>query len=282
MGFVGIIIVFVMVLGGYTLHHGKLAVLWQPTELMIIGGAAVGAMIISAPMSRVIAAVKGAISALTSTGFTKAQYMELLLMLFNLFQRFRKDGPQGVESHIEDPEKSDIFSQSPGFLKNHHAVDFLCDTMKVTLSADLSPYDVDDLLSEDIKIEHEEEHATQHLLAQTADAMPGLGIVAAVLGVVITMGKLDQGSTVIGQSVAAALVGTFLGVLMSYAFLGPMATKMGSDIANKGRYLIAIKVAMVALQRGAPPLVCVEFARRTLPPHDRPTFAELDESTKKK
>jgi chemotaxis protein MotA len=165
-------------------------------------------------------------------------------------------------------------------LKNHHAVDFLCDTMKITLSADLSQYDVDDLLNDDIKVIHEEEHTAQHAINAIAEALPGLGIVAAVLGVVHTMGMLDQGTEVIGHSVGAALVGTFMGVLACYGFVAPTATKMANDINAEGRYLLVMKAALVSLQRGAPPLVCVEYARRTIYPSDRPSFAELDSATK--
>lgn len=282
MGFIGMIVVLVGVIGGYVAHHGPLHVLWQPTELVIIGGAGLGAFIIANPISMMKLAISKAIHALVGKGPSKAEYLDLLQMLFHLFQVFRKDGPQAVERHIEEPEKSEIFKAYPSFMKNHHAVHFLCDTMKITLSADLSQYDVDDLLDQDIKVAHEEEHAAAHAIGQVSDAMPGLGIVAAVLGVVITMGKLSSGTEVIGQSVAAALVGTFLGILMCYGFLGPIAAKMNSDIAAEGRYLMAIKAAMVALQRGAPPLVCVEFARRSIFPVDRPTFSEMDTATKTK
>ncbi|MEZ4872479.1 MAG: MotA/TolQ/ExbB proton channel family protein [Bdellovibrionales bacterium] len=152
--------------------------------------------------------------------------------------------------------------------------------MKITLSADLSQYDVDDLLDVDIKACHEEEHGAQHAVNSVADALPGLGIVAAVLGIVHTMDYLDQGVQTIGALVAAALVGTFLGVLACYGFVSPLASKMGADIDNEGRYLSVIKAALVALQRGAPPLVCVEFARRTIYPGDRPSFEELDSASK--
>ncbi len=280
MGVVGILIVCVCVFGAYAAHGGHLHVLWQPSELVIIGGAALGGFVIANPMSTIKMAVSKAIHALTGKGPGKAEYLELLQMMFQLFQIFRKDGPQAVEKHIEEPEKSDIFKQYPSFLKNHHAVDFLCDTMKITLSADLSQYDVDDLLDQDIKVAHEEEHAAQHAIAGISDALPGLGIVAAVLGIVHTMGLLDQGTEVIGHSVGVALVGTFLGVLMAYGFVNPIATKMGADIAGEGRYLLVIKAAMVSLQRGAPPLVCVEYARRSIFPADRPTFTEMDAATK--
>lgn len=282
MGIVGMIIVIAGVLGGYIAHHGKIHVLIQPTEVVIIGGAALGALIVGNPMSTIKMAIKKAIHAWLGKGPSKQEYLDLLQMLFQLFQIFRKDGPQAVERHIEEPEKSEIFKAYPSFLKNHHAVHFLCDTMKITLSADLSQYDVDDLLDADIKVIHEEEHNAAHAINAVAEALPGLGIVAAVLGVVITMGKLTEGTEVIGMSVAAALVGTFMGVLACYGFVGPTASKMVRDLEAEGKYLIVIKTALVALQRGAPPLVCVETARRTIFPDVRPSFTEMDTATKNK
>lgn len=280
MGAVGALVVLVCVFGAYMAHGGHIQVVWQPSEFVIIFGAALGAMIIGNPIAIVKMAFSKAIHAWFGKSAGKKEYLELLQMLFQLFQIFRKDGPQAVERHIEEPEKSEIFKQYPTFLKNHHAVDFLCDTMKITLSADLSQYDVDDLLDQDIKTMHEEEHAAQHAINATAEALPGLGIVAAVLGVVHTMGLLDQGTQVIGASVGAALVGTFVGVLACYGFVSPTAAKMSADINSEGRYLLVLKAALVSLQRGAPPLVCVEYARRTVYPIDRPSFSEMDAATK--
>ncbi len=280
MGFVGIFVVIFCVFGGFLFAGGHLHVIWQPFEVLIIFGAAIGGMIIGSKTSTLKMLIKQITHALSSKGVQKAQYLDLLQMLFQLFQIFRKDGPQAVEKHIEEPQSSEIFKAFPSFLKNHHAVDFLCDTMKITLSADLSQYDVDDLLDQDIKVAHEEEHEGQHALQSTADALPGLGIVAAVLGIVHTMSYLDQGVQTIGELVAAALIGTFLGVLFCYGFISPIAGKIKSDIDDEGRYLLVIKAALVALQRGAPPLVCVEFARRTVYPHVRPTFDEMDAASK--
>lgn len=280
MGLVGIIVVLVCVFGGFLAAGGHIHVIFQPFEVLIIGGAAVGGFLIANPMTIVKMTISKAIHAITGGGPSKKEYVELLQLLFQLFQIFRKDGPQAVEKHIEEPNSSEIFKLYPAFLKNHHAVDFLCDTMKITLSADLSQYDVDDLLDADIKCMHEEEHAAQHALQSVADALPGLGIVAAVLGIVHTMDYLTAGVEVIGHHVAAALVGTFLGVLMCYGFIAPIATKMKIDIDSEGRYLSVMKAALVALQRGAPPLVCVEFARRSIYPTDRPSFEEMDTATK--
>lgn len=280
MGIVGALIVIVCVFGGYLLAGGHLHVVWQPFEVMIIGGAAIGGMVIANTPTTLKMVISKAMHAMLGKGPGKKEYLELLQLLFQLFQIFRKDGPQAVEKHIEEPESSEIFKAYPTFLKNHHAVDFLCDTMKITLSADLSQYDVDDLLDQDIKVAHEEEHVAQHAVQSVADALPGLGIVAAVLGIVHTMDYLDQGVQTIGGLVAAALIGTFLGVLICYGFLSPIATKMKADIDVEGRYLTVMKAAIVALQRGAPPLVCVEFARRSIYPSERPTFDEMDAATK--
>lgn len=280
MGIIGIVIVIVCVFGGFMLAGGHMHVIWQPFEVLIIGGAALGGFLIANSMTTVKLAIKLSLKALTGKGPKKEEYLELLQLLFQLFQLFRKDGPQAVEKHIEEPLSSEIFKAYPSFIKNHHAVEFLCDTMKVTLSADLSQYDVDDLLQEDIKAIHEEEHKAQHGVQMVAEALPGLGIVAAVLGIVHTMSYLNSGVEKIGQLVGAALVGTFLGVLMCYGFVAPIATKMQDIIEMDGRYLMVIKAAMVALQRGAPPIVCVEFARRTIMPADRPSFEEMDAASK--
>ncbi|OQW49882.1 MAG: flagellar motor stator protein MotA [Proteobacteria bacterium SG_bin7] len=280
MGFVGVAVVLICVFGGFLAAGGHMHVLFQPFEMIIIFGAALGGFIIANPINIVKDGFGRAIKGLIGGGPKKQDYVDLLQMLFRLFQIFRKDGPQAVEKHIEEPDKSEIFKAYTSFLKNHHAVHFLCDTMKITLSADLTQYDVEDLLDADIKSAHLEEHQAAHAVGNVADALPGLGIVAAVLGVVHTMSILDQGTMKIGESVAAALVGTFLGVLFCYGFIGPIAKKMEADIEAEGRYLQVMKAALVALQKGAPPLVCVEYARRTIFPHDRPSFEEMDKATK--
>ncbi len=282
MGFVGVIVVFAMVFGGFLASGGHLHVILHaaPLEMVIIAGAALGGYIIANPVKIIKMGIKLSIKAMTAKGPQKPDYLELLQLLFQLFQVFRKEGPQGIEKHIENPEQSEIFKAYPNFMHNHHAVHFLCDTMKITLSAELSPYDVDDLLDGDIKAIHSEEHMAQHAVQMVADGFPGLGIVAAVLGIVKTMAHLTEGTEVIGGLVAHALVGTMLGVFCAYGLIGPTATKMAADIEAEGRYLGCIKAAMVALQRGAPPLVCVEYARRAIMPDERPTFEEMDKATK--
>ncbi len=282
MGFVGILVVFGMVFGGFIIAGGHMSVIIKaaPLELMIIGGAALGAYIISNPIKVIKGGFKLGIKAMTAKGPTKKDYVDILQLLFQVFSVFRKEGPQAIEKHIEKPEASDIFKAYPSFMKNHHAVEFLCDTMKTMLAADLSPYDLDDLLDTDIKAIHSEEHAVQHAVQAVADGFPGLGIVAAVLGIVKTMDHLTEGTETIGRLVASALVGTMLGVFGAYGLIGPTATKMGNDIEDQGRYLQVIKAALVALARNNPPIVCVEYARRLIQPEERPSFDEVDKATK--
>jgi chemotaxis protein MotA len=282
MGFVGVLVVTICVWGGYLIAGGHMAPIFKaaPVEMLIIFGAALGGYIIGNPMKTIKMGFVMGLKAFTSTGPSKQAYIEVLQMLFQIFQVFKKEGPQGVEKHIENPETSDIFKAYPSFMKNHHAVHFLCDTMKVTLASDLSQYDIDDLLSTDIKAAHAEEHKAQAAIQGVADGLPGLGIVAAVLGIVKTMAHLTEGPEKIGSLVAGALVGTMLGVYGAYGYVGPLATKVANDIDGEGRYLEVIRSALVALQKGAPPLVCVEYARRTIFPHERPSFEEMDSATK--
>jgi len=275
---VGIIVVMVSVVGGYLLEGGALGVLVQPIELLIIGGAAMGSLLISSPIP-VLKMMGHQLGGVFKNGSpTKESYMELMGLLFELCKT-AKANPLSIEAHVDAPENSEIFKKFPGVLKNHHAVHFLCDTLKVQLSGSLSPYDLEDLMDADINAAHEEELKGPSTISTVGDAMPGLGIVAAVLGVVITMGKLTQGKEVIGHSVAAALVGTFLGILLSYGFMGPLSTKVSHNLAAEGKFLSVIKSALLAFAKNCGPKVCVEFARRSIPPEVRPTFTEVDQAT---
>lgn len=282
MGFIGALVVTICVWGGYIIAGGKMGPIFKaaPIEMLIIFGAALGAYIIANPTKTVKMGFSMGLKAFSKGGPSKKDYVELLQLLFQLFQIYRKEGPQGLEKHIEKPEESTVMKAYPNFLKNHHASDYLCDTLKIVLSADLSPYDIEDLLTADIKAAHVEEHKAQSAIQAVADGLPGLGIVAAVLGIVKTMGHLNDGPEVIGSMVGAALVGTMLGVYGAYGYVAPLATKVSNDIELEGRYLEVIKASLIALQKGVPPLVCVEFGRRTIFPHERPTFEELDTATK--
>ncbi|HAR43091.1 MAG TPA: flagellar motor stator protein MotA [Bdellovibrionales bacterium] len=275
---VGFIVVVVTVFGGFVLEGGHLSVLLQPVELLIIFGAAFGSMLISSPMSLIKRIMKQVLSSPKNAGFGKDEYTQLLLLLYELC-KIVKTNPLSLEPHIEAPENSEIFKKYPSILKNHHLVAFLSDTMKVQLSSSLPAYDLEELMETDIEATHAEEMQAPTTIARLGDSMPGLGIVAAVLGVVITMGKLTQGKEVIGHSVGAALVGTFLGVLGAYGFMAPLAAKMESNIADDGHTLYVVKAALIALAKECSPKVCVEFARRRIPPKARPSFEEIDKAT---
>ena len=209
---------------------------------------------------------------------SKETYLELLLCLYELC-KVVKTNPLSLEPHVEKPEASDIFKKYPGVLNNHHALSFICDTLKVQISSPMSPYDLEDLMDKDLKSAMEEEMHGVHSVSQIGDAMPGLGIVAAVLGVVITMGALADGKEAIGHNVAAALVGTFIGILISYGFMQPLAGKMTADINEDAKFLDVVKSAILALSKECAPKVCVEFARRTVPPGARPSFEDVDKAT---
>ncbi len=275
---IGLGVVTVSVFGGYVLHGGKMGVLIQPTEFLIIGGAGIGALIASSPGSLLKELGRQFGHLFKGKGVSKAEYTEVLMLMFEII-RTAKTNPLSLEPHVEKPDTSDIFKKYPYVMHNHHALHFICDTLKVQISSPVSPYDLEDLMDVDIATAHSEEAKAPSTLTRIGDAMPGLGIVAAVLGVVITMGKLTQGKEVIGHSVAAAIVGTFLGVLLSYGFIQPMAAKMENNLADEGKVLEVIKAALLAYAKDCSPKVCVEFARRSIPPHVRPDFSEVDQAT---
>lgn len=277
---IGIAVVIASVLLGYTLHEGQVILLWQPTEFLIIGGAAVGGLLIANPLPTTVAIVKGLIQTVKGSGVDKETYLDLLRLLYELFQLAKRDGLIALEPHIENPDSSAIFSKYPRFLANRHAVDFLCDTMKVVLNGGIPAHDLEELMDIDLEATQHEMLKPPSALTTVADSFPGLGIVAAVLGVVITMGKIDQPPEVIGHSIAAALVGTFLGVLMAYGFVGPLARNLEHVARSEHHILVCIKAAVLAFARGAPSLVAIEYGRRAIEPHHRPSFQETEEAVK--
>jgi chemotaxis protein MotA len=279
---IGLVVVFGSVIAGYVLHHGKLAVLWQPTEFIIIGGAGIGAFILGNPLTVIKGSLAASISVLKPNPFNKKSYGELLQVLFEVFQTARKDGLIALEPHIEEPAKSTIFAKHKGFLHHHHAVVFLCDTLKVLLTGAVEDHHLAEILDLDLERHHEEEHQIPSAITNTGDAMPGFGIVAAVLGVVITMGSIGGAASEIGLKVAAALVGTFLGILLCYGMIGPFAKSIEARQRAEAQYMACIRTALLSFARGDAPMTCVEFARRNIEPADRPSFAELEGLTRKK
>jgi chemotaxis protein MotA len=275
---IGFITVLGCVIGGYVLHHGKLSVLWQPTEYLIIVGAAVGSFIIGTP-GPIIKDTVGSFKYLfKGMPYNKKDYTELLVMLSVTFKTMRSKGMLEIEQHIETPESSSIFQVSPKFLGNHAAVHFFCDYLRILTMGMEDQYQLDDMMEADLEIHRNHGHHISHGVVNMADAMPALGIVAAVLGVIITMGSISEPPEVLGGLIGAALVGTFLGVLISYGFLAPMGRYMGEYYAAKVKFIETIKVALLAHVKGNAPVVSVEFARNSIDEHDRPTFKEMEEA----
>ncbi|MGE3276423.1 MAG: flagellar motor stator protein MotA [Vicinamibacterales bacterium] len=276
---IGAIVVLGSVIGGFLMHHGELAVLIQPNELLIIGGAALGSLVIATPPV-VLKHMGAQVGGLFGSGIGKGDYLELLGMLYQLFKTVQQAGVMALESHFEEPEKSAILQKYPKFLKRHHALEFLADSVKVIIIGGISAHDLESLMDEDIEIHHHEELKPSGALRTMGDAFPGLGIVAAVLGIIITMGAIDGPPAEIGEKVAAALVGTFLGILLCYGFVGPAAAAMEARVNDDGRYIICIKTGLLAVYKGFPPAIAVEFARRVLPADVRPTFDETEQYCK--
>ena len=277
---VGVVIVFGAIIGGYLMEHGHLEVLVQPAELLIIGGAALGTVFIANPMAVIKRLFKGLIGILKGSRHTTALYLETLKMLNTLFASARKNGATKLEADIEEPEKSDVFNKFPGFLVDHHAVAFLCDTIRMSTSGQMDPFALDHMMELDMEVHHHETHAPIHALSSVADSLPGLGIVAAVLGVVITMGSLGGPPEEIGHKVGAALVGTFLGILLCYGVFAPLAANMTKIAEAEGAYYNVLRVGVIAFVRGNPPILCAEFARRAIPHEARPSFKEMEQYCK--
>ncbi|TAN44862.1 MAG: flagellar motor stator protein MotA [Nitrospirae bacterium] len=275
---IGAVMVLVCVIGGYLLEHGNLSTLIQPVELLIIGGAALGGFIIASPMKVIKLVIGGVLGALKGKSYSKNDYIEVLQLMSEIFAKIRKEGLVSIEADVDNPEESKIFSKYTNFLHNHHAVDLVADTLRTVMTTSIAPHELESLLDAELEAHHEEAMIPSGSVANIADSLPGLGIVAAVLGVVITMGKISEPPDVLGNSIGAALVGTFLGVLMCYGFAGPLARNLEFAAKEQAEYLNVIKVALVAFVGGAAPQISVEFGRRVIPGNVKPNFAEVEEA----
>jgi chemotaxis protein MotA len=274
---VGALVVLGCVAGGYLMEGGSLLALIQPAELVIIGGAALGSLIISTPLP-LLKRIFGSIGLFfKKDGPGKAEYLELLGMMYQTFRLTQQSGVMALESHCDDPAGSSIFSRYPKFLADHHAVDFFTDSVRMIIMGGVSPFDLEAMMDADLEVHHHEALKPASALSKVGDALPGMGIVAAVLGVVITMGAIDGPPSEIGHKVGAALVGTFLGILLCYGFVGPMATALEHRVDFQGQYLATMKAGILGLSKGLAPAIAVEFARRSIPQELRPTFAETEQ-----
>jgi len=277
---IGIVVVFGSVLGAYLMEHGNVRVLIQPAELVLIAGAAMGTVLVANPLHILKQIVAGLVGVFGSSKFTKQRYLNSLKMSYELHNRARREGLMALENDVEDPAKSAILSKYPDFLKDHHVRDYFCDTMRMAISG-VEAFDLDQLLDLDLEVHHHGAGVPVASLTTMADSLPGLGIVAAVLGVVITMGSLGGPPEEIGRKVAAALVGTFLGILLCYGLVGPLASSMQKTAEEEGAYLHVLRVVMISFLKGNAPIMAVEFARRAIPGHVRPSFLEVEKYCKK-
>jgi chemotaxis protein MotA len=275
---IGIVVVFGCILAGYLMEHGPLKVLMQPAELIIIGGAALGTVLISNPMHTMKQMVSGVLGAFGSSKYGEKRYIDTLKMMYQLLQKARKEGLVALESDIEKPGESPLFAEFKDFVKDHHASDFVCDTLRMAVSGGVEVFDLDQMLEADMDVHHHEANEPVSGLSTMADSLPGLGIVAAVLGVVITMGALGGPPEEIGKKVAAALVGTFLGILLCYGLVGPLASRMDKIAAEQHAYMMVLRVTMIAFLKGVAPIMAVEIGRRTVPGHVRPSFQKVEEA----
>ena len=279
---IGLVMVIGCVISGYVLAGGFLAALWQPFEIIIILGGAIGAFIIAFPMKVITGTLKGLLGLLKGQKYNKQTYMDLLGLMFKLFSKARKEGLMALEADIEEPHESEIFKEVPKLLANHHLTDFICDYLRLMVGGNMNAFELESLMDLELETHHHEAEAPSHALQNMADGLPAFGIVAAVMGVVITMGYISEPPEVLGHHVGAALVGTFLGILMGYGFAGPMAASMGEQAKEEGLIYGCAKTCIVATLNGYTPQIAVEFGRKALTSDLRPSFLELEEYVKAK
>ncbi|NOX18796.1 MAG: flagellar motor stator protein MotA [Chlorobi bacterium] len=273
---IGFVVVFGSFIGGFMIAGGNPILLIQISEFITILGVAFGSLLIMTPFPNVLKIFKSVIKLLSASHSTKEGNMKLLKALYELFLVAQREGLLAIEKHIEDPASSEVFKHDEHLLNNPIALTFLTDTLKVMLSGGVPPHEIEALMDTEIETFEAETKPLGHTLQTFGDSFPGIGIVAAVLGIIITMSSINEGAEVVGHHVAAALVGTFLGVLIAYGFVGPLAANMSHMYEDEARYLGTIKAAVVAYAKGNPPIVAVEIARRTLYSDSRPTFGELE------
>lgn len=279
---IGIAVVLGCVLGGFAVHGGNLAALWQPSEVVIIGGAALGSFVIANGLGMAKKAGGAIGGVMKGAKYSKADYLDLLGLMYDLFNIARKDGVLGLEREIEDPKKSAVFSKHKQVMKDHHAIEFIQDYLRMMVSGEMNPFQLENLMDIELQTHHHEGEATSKAVNAISDALPGFGIVAAVLGIVNTMGALGGPVSEIGHKVAAALVGTFLGILLAYGFIGPIATAMERKVSEEGSFFVVIKTCIIAMVQGYAPQVAVEFGRKVMPTEFRPSFKELENHVKGK
>ncbi|MFA9438192.1 flagellar motor stator protein MotA [Uliginosibacterium sp. sgz301328] len=276
---VGYVLILAASVGTYAIH-GNVAVLWVPTEYLAIVGLMTGGFVAANPMKIVKATFKALPGVLKGAPYNKALYVDLLAMLFELLSKVRKEGLMSIENDIENPESSPIFSKYPAFLADHHAVEFLTDYLRMMVGGNLNAFELENLMDVELETHHHEAAAPAHAVTKIADALPAFGIVVAVMGVVNVMSSVGEPPAVLGKMIGGALVGTFLGILLSYGFVAPVANQLEQKCEASGKIYQCMKAVLLASMSGYAPQVAVEFGRKVLASDDRPNFRELEEEIK--
>ncbi|MBX3612686.1 MAG: flagellar motor stator protein MotA [Burkholderiaceae bacterium] len=279
---IGYLIVIGSVLGGYLLAGGHMGALFQPLELLIIGGAAIGAFVVSNSGKMLKAVVQALPSLLKGSKYTKARYMALMALLYDILSKARKEGLMSIENDVDNPGESPLFQRHPTIASDHHLVEFVTDYLRMMASGNLNALEIENLMDNEIETHHHEAMAPSHAIQKMADGLPAFGIVAAVMGVVHTMGSVGKPPSELGQMIAHALVGTFLGILLAYGFVSPLATLMEQKVDESTKELQCVKVTLLASMQGYAPSIAVEFGRKVLYSTERPSFSELEAHVKQK
>jgi len=278
--FIGYAITFGAVFGGFAMAGGHLAALLQPVELLMIGGGAIGAFVVGNPIKTVKQVLGALPSCLKGSKYTKEVYMELMSLLYELLGKARKEGLMSIESDIEKPEESALFTKYPLVLGNHHLIEFMTDYLRLMVSGNMNAFEIENLMDNEIETHHHEEEVPAHMIQKVADGLPAFGIVAAVMGVVHTMESVGIPPAELGKLIANALVGTFLGILLAYGMVGPLAQLLEQKAAEATKILVCIKVTLLASLNGYAPAIAIEFGRKVLYSTERPSFSELEEHVK--
>ncbi|WP_137719252.1 flagellar motor stator protein MotA [Methylobacillus flagellatus] len=278
--FLGYLVVMGSVFGGFALAGGHLAALFQPLELLMIGGGALGAFLVGNDTKSIKATMKALPQILKGSKFSKALYLDLLALIFEVLAKVRKDGLMSIEADVEAPEQSPLFQKYPRLLADHHLVDFLCDYLRLMVTGNMDAFQIENLMDNEIDTHHHESLVPSHCIARVGDGLPAFGIVAAVMGVVHTMESVGAPPAELGMMIAHALVGTFLGILLAYGFVGPLATLLEQKTEESSKMLQCIKVSLIASLNGYAPAIAVEFGRKVLYSTERPGFLELEDYVK--
>jgi len=279
---VGYVVILGAVFGGFALAGGHLGSLLQPVELLMIGGSAAGAFLVANPNKVIKATLKALPSLMRGSRYSKTLYMQTLSLLYEVLAKVRKEGLMSIEADVDAPDQSPIFAKYPSVFSDHHVVEFLTDYLRLMVGGNLNAFEIENLMDNEIETHHEEGSVPMHAIEKMADAMPAFGIVAAVMGVVHTMESVGIPPAELGKLIAAALVGTFLGILLSYGFVGPLSVLLQHKLAESTKMLQCVKVTLLASLNGYAPQVAVEFGRKVLYSTERPSFAELEDQVKQR